>query len=53
MRGTQLAVMAQLLGFAAGKSLSNQGVYLRATLCGNTRVAPFVSNYDIQMGISM
>ena len=37
MRVTQLAVIAQLLGFAAGKSLSTQGVYLRATLCSNTK----------------
>ena len=36
MRGTQLAVIAQLLGFAAGKSLSTQGVSLPTALCSNT-----------------
>ena len=36
IRGTQLAVIAQLSGFAAGKSLSTQGVCSPAALCSNT-----------------
>ena len=36
MQGTQLAVIAQLLGFAAGKNLSTQGVCSPTALCCNT-----------------